>query len=111
MTVSIETRFQLGLLLLSNARVEEALAVWAPLDQLPDSNPYLHFKRGLASLCHDDFLGCKESLRRGIQLNTVNAALNTDMERVLDDIQRQATPPGAEPSQNHVLLSSYTQRS
>lgn len=106
-------RFQLGLLLLCNARVQEALAAWAPLEQLGENDPYLHFKRGMESLSHDDFAGCERELKRGMELNTVNAALNGDMQRVLDDVaahlakqglEQPAT--GAQPGQ--ILLNAYT---
>lgn len=106
-------RFQLGLLLLCNARVQEALAAWEPLEQLGENDPYLHFKRGMESLTRDDFAGCERELRRGMELNTVNAALNGDMQRVLDDVaahlaehgvEQPAT--GAQPGQ--ILLNAYT---
>jgi tetratricopeptide (TPR) repeat protein len=106
-------RFQLGLLFLCNARVQEALTAWAPLEDLEDRDPYLHFKRGLENLSCDDFAGCERELKRGMELNTVNAALNTDMQRVLDDVaahlakqglEQPAT--GAQPGQ--ILLNAYT---
>ena len=106
-------RFQLGLLLLCNARVEEALAAWELLEQLDESDPYLHFKRGMESLSRDDFAGCERELKRGMELNTVNAALNTDMQRVLNDVaahvSRQSLDTsltGEQPGQ--ILLSAYT---
>src|SRR5262245_1534877 len=106
-------RFQLGLLLLCNARVPEALAALEPLEQLGERDPYLHFGRGLECLCRDDFAGCAQNLKRGMELNTVNAALNTDMQRILDDVaahlakqgvEKPAT--GAQPGQ--ILLNAYT---
>jgi tetratricopeptide (TPR) repeat protein len=105
-------RFQLGLLLLCNARVEEALAAWKPLDELPESDPFLHFKRGLERLCRDDFAGCEESLRRGMELNTTNAALNADMQRVLDDVRRKLAGQAAQSNDpaGHILLNAYTNR-
>src|SRR5262252_3236428 len=59
-------RFQLGLLLLCNARVEEALAILEPLERLKDTDPYLCFKRGLECLARDDFDACKKNIERGI---------------------------------------------
>jgi len=106
-------RFQLGLLFLCNARVPEALAAWEPLERLAENDPYLFFKRGLECLCRDDFAGCERELKRGMELNTVNAALNTDMQRVLNDVaahlakqglEQPAT--GAQPGQ--ILLNAYT---
>jgi Flp pilus assembly protein TadD len=104
-------RFQLGLLLLCNGRVDEALAAWQPLDELPDADPYLHFKRGMERLCRDDFAGCEESLKRGMALNRTNPSLNKDMQGVLDRMAAQlksGEPPasGAQPGQ--ILLNAYT---
>jgi len=106
-------RFQLGLLLLCNARVQEALEALEPLEQLAESDPYLHFKRGLECLCRDDFAGCEQNLKRGMELNTVNPALNVDMQRILDDVaahlaKQDAEKPatGAQPGQ--ILLNAYT---
>jgi tetratricopeptide (TPR) repeat protein len=106
-------RFQLGLLLLCNARVQEALAAWEPLEQLRESDPYLYFKRGMESLCRDDFGGCEENLKRGMELNTVNAALNTDMQRVLNDVAAHLAKQGLEKpatgeQPGQILLNAYT---
>jgi tetratricopeptide (TPR) repeat protein len=106
-------RFQLGLLLLCNARVQEALAAWELLEGLPENDPHLYFKRGMECLCSDDFAGCERELKRGMELNTVNAALNTDMQRVLDDVAAhlakqglEQPASGAQPGQ--ILLNAYT---
>jgi tetratricopeptide (TPR) repeat protein len=105
-------RFQLGLLLLCNARVDEALAAWQPLGELDESDAYRHFGRGMECLCRDDFSGCEESLKRGIELNQVNPSLNADMKGVLERMAAQLAggqqPPasGAQPGQ--ILLNAYT---
>jgi Flp pilus assembly protein TadD len=111
----VPARFQLGLLHLVHARVGEAAAVWKPLDSLPESDPYLHFKRGLEALARDDFAGCRESLTRGLGLNKSNPALNADMQRLLEQTgARAAAPAAGEPKTEsteqaaHVLLSAYT---
>jgi tetratricopeptide (TPR) repeat protein len=106
-------RFQLGLLLLCNARVQEALEAWGPLEQLGENDPYLYFKRGMECLCRDDFTGCEQQLRRGMELNTANAALNGDMQRVLNDVAAHLAKhdlekpvTGEQPGQ--ILLNAYT---
>jgi tetratricopeptide (TPR) repeat protein len=104
-------RFQLGLLLVCNARVEEALAAWAPLDELPDSDPFLHFKRGMERLTRDEFAAAEESLKRGLELNRVNPSLNRDMRGVLEQIaaQRVSAQPAAPDQQpGRGPLSAYT---
>lgn len=106
-------RFQLGLLLLVNGRVDEALAAWQALGELPESDPFRHFKLGLEKLCRDDFAGAEESLQRGMALNRANPALNKDMQGVLDRMAaqiksgaEQQPPAGAQPGQ--ILLNAYT---
>jgi Flp pilus assembly protein TadD len=109
----VPARFQLGLIFLTRGNVQEASAIWNRLDKLAESDPYLHFKRGLERLVQDDFSGCEESLARGMKLNTSNPALNQDMQRVLDEVaaKRSVAAPGgpdAPEQPGHVLLSAYT---
>lgn len=107
----VPARFQLGLLHLVQARVAEASAAWKPLEALPESDPYLHFKRALEYLVVDDFARCEETMSRGMQLNTANAPLNVDMQRVLDEIKTrtgQAAAAAKPETSEHVLLSAYT---
>jgi tetratricopeptide (TPR) repeat protein len=110
----VPARFQLGLLFLVRARLEEASAAWKPLDALPESDAYLHFKRGLEYLVQDDFARCEAAIARGLELNTGNAPLNRDMQRIVDEVKaRTAAAPGAAPADaapapEHVLLSAYT---
>jgi Flp pilus assembly protein TadD len=106
----VPARFQLGLLHLVRARVAEASVAWKPLEALPESDPYLHFKRALEYLVQDEFARCEEAMSRGMKLNTTNLPLNTDMQRILDEVKARTgqppTAPKAEPSE-HVLLSAY----
>jgi Flp pilus assembly protein TadD len=111
----VPARFQLGLLHLVRGNPVEAVTVWKALDSLPDTDSYLHFKRGLESLAQDDFARCKESLTKGLALNRSNLPLNRDMQRILDEVAaRETTPPGGPPASSeqspHVLLSAYTRK-
>jgi tetratricopeptide (TPR) repeat protein len=112
----VPARFQLGLLFLVRARIAEASETWKPLDALPESDPYLHFKRGLEYLVQDEFARCEEAISKGLQLNTTNAPLNQDMQRIIDEVKARTQPPAdgapaAEPEQSaHVLLSAYKTR-
>jgi len=107
-------RFQLGLLFLCNARVQEALDAWRPLEKAAGADPYAVFAGALTKLAHDEFAAAAEGLRRGMEINRVNPALNTDMKRVLERIEAHMAggePPqqpasGAQPGQ--FLLSAYT---
>ena len=88
-------RFQLGLLHLTMARPDHAIAVLAPLENLDDHSALKHFKRGLESLIRDDFDHCMTHLRHGIELNHNNAPLNRDMTMLMGkvaDAAAAATP-------------------
>jgi tetratricopeptide (TPR) repeat protein len=108
-------RFQLGLMHLVRGAQAEASAVWKPLDSLPETDPYPHFKRGLEYLAQNESKHCRESLAKGIALNHSNVPLNRDMQRILDDLAARETgaergKPTSEEQAPHVLLSSYTHR-
>lgn len=108
-------RFQLGLLYLSSGDGPRANDVLVPLDDLGDNAALYHFGRGLRHLLADEFADSLRYLQRGIELNRDNPALNADMQRIIDDVnklpeeQRQQSA-GADSSQ-HVMLSAYTGRS
>lgn len=110
-------RFQLGLLHITSGRVEQAERAWIPLEKLGAENPLYLFKSGLLHLARDEFEQCAQLLKKGMALNRTNAALNNDMQRVLQDVEkhlqtsaetRPATTKAAAPSK-HVLLSAYRQ--
>src|SRR5262245_37464382 len=82
-------RFQLGLLLLCNGRVPESIGALEPLEQLPDADAHHPFGAGLIQLCRDEFDACKTSFKRGMELNTANPALNSDVQKILDRIAEQ----------------------
>jgi tetratricopeptide (TPR) repeat protein len=111
-------RIQLGLLLLGAGAVAQAVAQLTPLAALPETNPLHCFGRGLLSLAHEDFNTAMGFLIQGISINTSNAPLNTDMQRLIDDISK--LPPEvlhpktgqdalpSDPSARHIFLSAYT---
>jgi Flp pilus assembly protein TadD len=104
-------RFQLGFLLIGNARVEEGLAALEPLAALGAGDPYFHFQRALAHLCRDEFAPCAEALRAGMAANRANPPLNVEMPRMLAQVEAAAggTPPAASGDQpGRMLLSAYT---
>jgi tetratricopeptide (TPR) repeat protein len=79
-------RFQLGLLQLTLGQVEQMKLVLAPFENADDAAPLKHFKRGLEALAIDDFATCLTSLRRGIELNRQNEALNHDMSLIVSKV-------------------------
>ena len=112
-------RLQLGLLLLTMAKVEQAMAILEPLDALGDQSPFAHFKLGLQALASDRFDDCIAALERGISLNTENDALNKDMQKIIDRVAEtmnaaaqpaaapEETPPQREESEHRTDFSLY----
>lgn len=86
-------RFQLGFLYLNAGHMDTATDTWAPLDTLGEEHPLYLFKTGLLHLAKNEPNECEDYLRRGMAANTVDAALNHDMARILKQVQanRQAT--------------------
>lgn len=72
-------RFQLGLLLATSSRIDEAEKAWRPLDALGEANPFVLFKTGVLHIARDQFEQAVNCLERGIQANTSNAPLNEEM--------------------------------
>lgn len=114
----VTAQFQLGLLHLTSGRVKEAEDVWKSLDGLDAEHPLYLFKSGLLHLVRDEFDECERFLRRGIEANQANQALNNDMARVLKDVEgrKPAAAPKTETAERpkatapkHVLLSAYKQ--
>lgn len=110
--------FQLGLLYMTSGRVDDAAKAWQTLDPLGKGHPLYLFKSGLLHLARDEFEPCMENLRKGMQLNKINEALNKDMLRVLSDVEKllkAAKPESAavvegtkqDGAANHVRLSAY----
>ncbi|RQO63603.1 hypothetical protein DBR47_03505 [Paucibacter sp. KBW04] len=110
-------RFQLGLLLLTTAQPDAALAAWAPLSDLGNVHPLSVFHSGLQHLIRDEFGECISCLLRGIELNTENPALNHDMQQIVNSIRAHVDSQGAAPSESkageeqaegHLFLNAYT---
>lgn len=80
-------RLQLGLLHLTMAQPHHTMAVLSPLEELDDTSPLKHFKRGLEALIADDFAACLRALTCGIELNRDNPPLNRDMQMIIDRVQ------------------------
>lgn len=99
-------RLQLGLLYLTQARVELSASTLEPLATLADDDCFRHFSLGLLHLMQDRFTSCRAALTTGIALNVQNQALNGDMQKILD-----ALPPDPDQAQTdgNVWLSAYRQ--
>ena len=109
--------FQLGLLHVTAGRVREAEAAWLPLDRLAPDDPLRLFKSAMLHLVRNEFADCIENLQAGIARNKLNKPLNDDMRRLLADVQKRQTGPGAAkgdapppqipPPTKRMLLSTY----
>ena len=121
--------FQLGLLYITSAKVDEAREAWEPLDELGEENSLFLFKRGMLSLADDEFETCIGDLNKGIALNNFNANLNNDMQKIIVaaeqalNANRTQGEGGKKPETakkpekdekskggKHVLLSAYQQQ-
>ena len=115
-------RYQLGLLQFSSGRAGVALLTWQPLLDLPEADPLPHFVRGFAALAQDRFDEALQHYHQGLERNTSNPALSSDIEKVIAGIRAlggQAAPATAQApaeaeeeagSGNHVLLANYQQQ-
>lgn len=122
MTLAVEcdpqlatARFQLGLLQLTSAQVAEAAATWGPLEALGEVHPLRLFAAGLLQMAQDRFAEAKFLIAEGIERNADNAALNVDMLKVIERIERvergNSHPPRDDaPPGDHVLVSAYKTR-
>jgi len=108
-------RFQLGLLLLSSGNAERANDVLTPLTVPGGDEALAHFANGLLHLIRDEFSETVRYLNEGIRLNTENAALNNDMQKIIDEIAK-VVPQSSDAEENieeessaqHLLISAYT---
>lgn len=124
-------RFQLGLLHLSTGEPDQARAVWQPLADLPTSSPNAYLRRfaqGLLDASAESWDSARAALLEGMALNTENAALNKDMQGVLDRMAAVApaasslpaapeagasadqAPASAELEASHLFISAYQHR-
>lgn len=109
-------RFQLGLLQFTGGRPGEALATWAPLEQLSLEHPLRLFATALACLAQDRFQEAVGLLEAGIARNLDIPPLNHDMQRVIQRIQEAGVLPNLPPTGEgggddaHYLLSAYRQQ-
>lgn len=106
-------RFQLGLLLLTAGNAARAIEVLQPLEALDENIALRHFSQGLRHMVKDELSAASEHLQRGITLNKENPALNTDMQRIIDEIakapvEQRAAEPSPNDDSQHVMLSAYT---
>jgi tetratricopeptide (TPR) repeat protein len=107
--------FQLGLLYATSAEPGKAKRAWAPLQNLPLTNPLFLFQRGMTALLEDRFDDCIGDLKEGIARNSLNEQLNNDMRGVIRSIENRNQPTPSLQREPHpasdvgerILLSAY----
>ena len=90
--------FQLGLLFLSQALIQEAKNAWEPLIDLgPDAYLY-HFAVGCMQLIDDKTEDALESFAIGVEMNDDNPALNRDIANIVNSVLASGQADEAETS-------------
>lgn len=87
--------FQIGLLLYSDDREEEASEAWQALDVLGEQHPFVLFKKGLEALSRDEYSACRDYLQRGIEINTPQGPLSAEMSRFLEWVEQEEREDGS----------------
>jgi Flp pilus assembly protein TadD len=109
-------RFQWGLLQLTSGLVDEAQAIWKPLDLLADEDPLRLFKTGLLLMVQDHFDEALQMVEQAMNTPSVEAAMRADMAMVVDQIKekKNAAPATAVEqaakealAESHFALSAY----
>lgn len=89
-------RFQLGWIYLNHGQTDAAAEIWQGHDQLGENHPLYLFKTGLLHLAKREYDECEKYLRRGIEVNTMDQALNYDMAGIVKQIQTYRTTAAAQ---------------
>lgn len=105
----VTTSFQLGLLQLSQGKLDAAKTTWQRLDKLPTEHALQLFKSGLLQLAEDQYAQARSLLQQGISANTFSPELNLDMENVLASMPTGDGADNIRPlaPAEHVWLSAY----
>lgn len=108
-------RLQLGLLVLSSGDGVKAETILQPLAHITPGDAQTRFASGLIHLIHDEFDAALEQLSLGMVQNTVNPAMNQNMQKIIDginqlppEVREQAAAKANETQAQHVMLSAYT---
>lgn len=100
-------RFQLGFFELTSGEADAAKSTWQPLKaQLPAEHWMLYFVDGLEHLAADRFAECILALRHGIEHNTENLPLNTDMSLIIEKCAELLGNEGSAPSSGNDEISA-----
>lgn len=104
-----EAWFQLGLLHALCDDKKSAVKVWAELDQFSDKLHLITFKNAIQQYFSGNVGSAIETMRAGMELNTVNPVLNKDMLNLMKGWEEKGSNEPAEEtdSSGHFFLSAY----
>lgn len=116
-------RFQLGLMLMTCARTEEAVQVWSGLDVLESCNVLNRFRRSMMMIVQGQMQLAHSELAAAIADNIDLPALNGEMREVIEMIASANSPVTSsgnaevdevelnqdDPNAQHFLVSTYVQ--
>ena len=107
-------RFQFGLLQLTQNINEPARENFAYLTEQEDNPELALFGRGMLKLIEEDFDNAKILLHEGKSINTLNPALNGDIDKILAQIDQylkggDSFEQNKSSLQNPMFLSAYQQ--
>jgi tetratricopeptide (TPR) repeat protein len=100
-------RLQLALLYLGANREDRAAEALQPLAGQGQDEALRRFADGLLRLIGDDLAGARDALVTGMEVNDGNAALNGDMQRIVDGIDKRLEEAAGDAGDAHLLLSAY----
>ena len=115
-------RYQLGLLQFTSGRAALALVMWQPLLEIAsptaEEQALSLFVRGYAALAQDDFGPALAQFREGVRINSGNAVVSSDVNKVIDRVEKLLASTGITPTtpvpdeivdlnDAHVLLNNY----
>ena len=104
-------RFQLGLLHYTSDAFEQAIVVWAPLAQLPETDPLRLFAEGLVLFGKGHVQEGTTQIERGLAANSTNPPLNANIAMILAELTGTAEETEQEAtSETAMLLQQFSQR-
>lgn len=103
--------FQLGLLQMTQGRMEPAIETWSGLNFLAEGHALRLFRDGLVALAAERYDEARACLQAGLAVNDFSPDLNRDMENLLSRFPdvAAAAPPKTEEPVNQVWFRDYQQ--
>ena len=81
-------RYQLGFFELTSGEPNKALGTWGPLLAEGEDSYFRKFVEGMGHLIRDEFAEAIEQVEKGIELNTDNDPMNSDIRRLIAECRK-----------------------